>query len=471
MTTTAPRSLIAEHALAAGRKVVTAAAPNAAAAGIATYGQGGNAFDAALAACFVETIALPMKCGLAGDVVALFRVAGGPLQALISIGPGPSGLAHGHTLERTGPRSVGIPGAPDGYAFIARLAAMPLGDLVKPAIAAAEQGVVWTRVALGYVHEAEALLRKWNRACPYLPDGRIPAEGDLLRLPALADLLRDFAVQGAALFDGTAHGRAIVDHLAQLGGFLVEDDFRVRPARVAEPVRLSLGEHDTLFATPAPTHGARLLQAIDAHRAQGVPLVDAVLAARRNGRKHAPADTGTSVVTAADDQGNAIVVVHSNSFPRFGSGVVLPSGLVLNNRPGRGFSLDARPGEPNAPAAGVVPQTTLHAWALQRADALLMGATPGGINQMPWNAQVVTALLDGASVEQAVCAPHWALDDADELIAEDDADPHGALPVSKRVPALGFRSVEQVLRLSADATAPHHATADPRAGARALGLY
>ncbi|MCU1650877.1 MAG: gamma-glutamyltransferase [Pseudonocardia sp.] len=80
---------------------------------------------------------------------------------------------------------------------------------------------------------------------------------------------------------------------------------------------------------------------------------------------------GTSVVTAADTAGNAIVLVHSNSFQRYGSGIVVaPYGLVLSNRPGRGFTDD--PSHPNFPAPGRRPVTTLHAWAAETPDGSLL---------------------------------------------------------------------------------------------------
>ena len=47
-----------------------------------------SAADAAVAACLVEAVALPMKCGLGGDLVALARSKGGPIRALVSVGPG-----------------------------------------------------------------------------------------------------------------------------------------------------------------------------------------------------------------------------------------------------------------------------------------------------------------------------------------------------------------------------------------------
>ena len=93
-----------EMAAVTGPKVVTAAHSAAATAGTSAFSAGGNAFDAALAACFMETVALPMKAGLFGDLVALFRVRGGEFTSVVSVGAGPSGLAKGQTLERVGPR-------------------------------------------------------------------------------------------------------------------------------------------------------------------------------------------------------------------------------------------------------------------------------------------------------------------------------------------------------------------------------
>ena len=57
--------------------------------------------------------------------------------------------------------------------------------------------------------------------------------------------------------------------------------------------------------------------------------------------------------------GNVVVVVHSNSYPRFGSGIVVADyDLVLANRAGRGFTPE--PGHPNfpVPAAGRPPPCT-----------------------------------------------------------------------------------------------------------------
>lgn len=463
-------SVLAGTMTARGRLAVTSAVPQAASAGIQAFAKGGNAFDAALAACFVETVALPMKCGLAGDVVALFCRAGGPPQALLSIGGGPLALAQGAGLTQLGPASVGIPGAPDGYMRLHAMAHLSMASLVEPAVQAARHGVRWTATSLSYLTEARELLTRWSPESVYLKESA-PAPGDVLRLPGLADVLGEFAERGAAIFEGPL-GKMLLDTLTPLGGILSADDFRQRPARLTAPRRLVLGDRRTIWATPAPTHGHWLLEAMLRRPSDGVRhgateqlalLLELRAEARRMGR-HAQ-DDGTSVVTAGDDQGNLVVVVHSNSFPRFGSGIVLPNGLVLNNRPGRGFDPDAPAGSAAHARAGHTPPTTLHAWALQDACGLTLGATPGGVNQLPWNIQALDALMEGATPAQAVLRPRWACDAQQRVSAEHGVD----LPNAELLPAFSLRSALQMIRRT-----PAHdllAVADPRVNCAALATY
>ncbi len=451
-----------------GRRAVTAALPQSASAGMLAYAQGGNAFDAALAACFVETVALPMKCGLAGDVIALFQVRGGPVQTLFSVGAGAASLAT-NSLEKLGPKSVGVPGAPDGYATLQRMGRLPLERLVQPAVAAANNGVWWTRTSLSYLPESRELLQKWSPDCVYLA-GPEPKVGDRLHLPGLGSLLEEFARSGSELFFGAA-GAQLVRELAARGGFLREEDLQVRPARIVEPRVTEFADGARLYATPAPTHGGLLgevLQRLLTGQEQQATVVTQLLAlaraAGRDGR-----DPGTSLVTAADDEGNAVVVVHSNSFPRFGSGVVLSNGLVLANRPGRGFDLQAAPGSPNAPAPGKTPPTTLHAWALENRHGRTFGGTPGGVNQLPWNVQSVSELLQDRSLQEVVTSPRWSTDDSGKYSAE----PGAAIDVeqfgARMVAPLSNRSVQQLMRIRPDGSL--QAAADPRTNAQACAVY
>lgn len=475
---TTATALLRERSEAAGRRTVSAAVYQAASAGIAAYARGGNAFDAALSACFVETVALPMKCGLAGDVIALYRQAGGPVQAMVSVGGAPTALAHGRTLEPLGPASVGVPGAPAGYAALLDMASLGVDTLIQPALNAATFGVPWTRTGLSYLAESRELLQRWSPDCPYLQGD--PRAGDTFRLPGLGEWLRAFAREGAALFHGDL-GRRVVDEVQRRGGFLTLADLRTHPARRCEPVTATLGE-STLYATPGPTQGPQLLDVMRRLAAQGArepaahgterpsALVDIVRDVRAQARRQSRGanDDGTSVVTAADDAGNVVVIVHSNSFPRFGSGVVLPDGLVLNNRPGRGFDPQAEPGSPGHARSGAVPPTTLHAWALCQAGNAFWGATPGGINQLVWNSQALAGLLRGAAPGEVLLQPRWSLTPSGGLLAEAGLARDGALSGADGQPAFGARSVQQIVCI-ADGM-PTRAFADPRAGGIALAL-
>ncbi|ORE94236.1 gamma-glutamyltransferase [Stappia sp. 22II-S9-Z10] len=459
------RAVLARNARVAGPAVVTSAHPGATAAGAAALARGGNAFDAVLAAAFMETVLLPMKCGLAGDLVALYRRAGGPVETIVSVGAGALGLAEARP-ERVGPLSVGVPGAPDGYARLAAMARQDLATLVAPAVRAAEEGVEWSALALGYLTEALPVLARYSPDNPYAPGGRVPQEGDVRRLPGLGAWLTRFAERGAALFDGP-HGDRLAAFVAARGGVMARADFAQRPAVGAPAHRVAL-DGAVLHVTPAPTHGPALAEAV--HRAVGEPLerlpeiVRAVKAAARSAGRGGT-DGGTSCVTAADAEGNVAVVLHSNSFPQFASGLVLDDGLVLNNRPGRGFDLSAPADAPAAPRPGRVPPTTVHAFALERGGRLDAGATPGGVNQLPWNVQALAHLLAGDEPAEAITRPRWALDAADRLTAEPGAAAPGADPVA----AMALRSVHQILTVTPGR--PHEAAVDPRTGASALPVF
>jgi len=115
----------------------------------------------------------------------------------------------------------------------------------------------------------------------------------------------------------------------------------------------------------------------------------------------------TSYFAVADGDGNAISFIHSLS-NAFGSAVVAgETGVTLNNRAGRGFSLD--PNHPNVIAPGRRTMHTLNAYMIHRdGEPWLVGGTPGGDQQTQWNTQVTTGVVDhGMSVQEAAEAPRW----------------------------------------------------------------
>jgi gamma-glutamyltranspeptidase/glutathione hydrolase len=115
----------------------------------------------------------------------------------------------------------------------------------------------------------------------------------------------------------------------------------------------------------------------------------------------------TSYFAVVDVDGNAVSFIHSLS-AGFGSGVVAgDTGITLNNRVGRGFSLDER--HPNVLAPGKRTMHTLNAFLVCRnGQPWLVGGTPGGDQQTQWSTQVISGMVDhGLSPQEAVETPRW----------------------------------------------------------------
>ena len=120
------------------------------------------------------------------------------------------------------------------------------------------------------------------------------------------------------------------------------------------------------------------------------------------------ADGDTTYICVADGDGMMVSLIQSVSVA-FGSGVVAgDTGVLLNDRAGRGFSL--ADGDPNVYAPGKRTMHTLNCWLVTDDDGapVVAGGTPGGDGQPQWNLQMLSGLIDqGLDVQHAVEAPRW----------------------------------------------------------------
>ena len=119
-------------------------------------------------------------------------------------------------------------------------------------------------------------------------------------------------------------------------------------------------------------------------------------------------DGDTTYFCVADGNGMMVSLIQSVS-AAFGCGVVGgETGVVLNNRVGRGFSLES--GHPNIFEPGKRTMHTLNCFMVadEEGRMVITGGTPGGDGQPQWNLQLVSALIDDEfDVQATIDAPRW----------------------------------------------------------------
>jgi gamma-glutamyltranspeptidase/glutathione hydrolase len=117
-------------------------------------------------------------------------------------------------------------------------------------------------------------------------------------------------------------------------------------------------------------------------------------------------DGHTTSTVCVDAEGRAVSFIHSLAFT-FGARLTVPgTGVVLNNRLGRGAYLIE--GHPNEVMPRRKPLHTLNAWIHDHPQRGLehVGSCPGGDGQVQWNMQVLSHLVDhGSSPQEAVALP------------------------------------------------------------------
>lgn len=452
----------------------------ASAAGGAVLRDGGNAVDAAVAANLVLAVVTPYMCGAGGDLFALVAEPDGAVHGLASAGRTPAGLTldavraalpepHAGTLPDLGPLPVTVPGAVAGWhELLERHGTMGFGRLATDAIRLAEDGFPVSPTGTGaFVRSREryAGIPSWQAAF-----GHVETD-TLLRQQALAGFLRTIADQGPAALYGGELGQQLVAFLQAEGSSMSVADLAAHEVVSVVPLTTTYGDLEVL-ELPPPTQGVTALQALgvadrlrrrhedhDADEALRVHLqVEAVRGAMVDRDAHVadpdrmrvepgtlvtparldqlagavdpgraadwppatPAPGGTAYLCAADADGRTISLIQSN-FMGFGSGLVAPFGVALQNR-GAQLSLD--PGHVNAVAPSVRPlHTLIPALARRDGQVVLTFGTMGGDGQPQTHLQVLDRLRRGERLQDALAAWRFMVQPADGLVVVESRAP------------------------------------------------
>ena len=433
-------------------------------AGLHTLRRGGNAVDAIIAAAAVLNVVEPHCSQLGGDAFMLIWDAQeGKLTAINSSGAAPIGLRpelFDRQIPVSGFLSSTIPGQVAAWCeAMSRFGTISAARVLAEAIYYAEEGFAVSRdladTLWGNVSKLAAFP---STMAVFMPEGRPPERGDVLRQPDLARTLRTLARSGFRAFYEGRIARRIAQFWQANGGVIAADDLAAHQAKVLDPLQTTYRGY-TVYEQPPVSQGHILLQSLNlvetfdlaamghlsaealhvcieanklAHAdkdryttdpawsplprgllskeyaADRAALIDPERAMEfppTAGEPAAPEDT--TYLCCVDGRGTAVSYIQS-LFHGFGCGVVAegPGGL-LNNR-GCGFSLDAD--HVNYLEPGKKTVHTLNTYMVFRdGRPVVVGGTPGGDIQVQTNLQVLTGLLDfGRDPQQAAEDPRWS---------------------------------------------------------------
>lgn len=235
--------------------MVASAHPLASRAGYAVLAAGGTAADAAVAVQAMLGLVEPQSSGLGGGGFALhWDAALGELTSYDARETAPLAAGPDYWLDGdgrplpfwravAGGRSVGVPGTPKLLKVLhEKYGRLPWGDLLQPAIDAAEQGFAVSQRLAAAIPQAQGLDGfEAARAYFFDAEGRPLAEGATLRNPAYACTLRLMADRGAAPFYTGRIARDIVaaTRAGDNPGLLAMEDFARYRVIERAPVCLS----------------------------------------------------------------------------------------------------------------------------------------------------------------------------------------------------------------------------------------
>jgi gamma-glutamyltranspeptidase/glutathione hydrolase len=245
--------------------------PQATLAALDILRAGGNAMDAAIAACAVQCVIEPASTGIGGDNFCLYVPAGSSkVIAMNGSGRAPAAAtpealrAAGMTaMVNTSAHSVTVPGAVSAWEALNKAhGKLGLDRILQAAIGYAEEGFALSpRVASDWESSVGKLMKHPASARRFLRDGQAPALGTRFTQPELAKTLRAIAARGKKAFYEGEVAADIVATLRAAGGLHTEEDF-ARGADVAEFVEpISIKWRDMeVFQCPPNGVGMHVLQ-------------------------------------------------------------------------------------------------------------------------------------------------------------------------------------------------------------------
>lgn len=337
---------------------------------------GGNAFDAAIAALLTACVPEVVLASIGGGGFLMAHLAEtgetrlydffaeAPRRARppqeIEFYPIEADFGPATQVFHIGAGACATPGVVPGvFAIQEDLCRLPLSRLIEPAVLAARQGIALSDFeAYLFTVVAPILTATPEAAESFAPDGRLLQDGDVYREAGLADTLEALAREGLRLFTEGEVAQAIVDEAREFGGHLTHDDlasYRVErrtplawnyrdtkidlnppPSAGGTLIAFGLGLLDRMPQTPSGPSPVALAEVMaETNRVRAEQRMEAVTEDQVLEKHfaalhlHGRSTRGTTHISVIDSDGNAAAVTVSNGE---GCGrIVRNCGFMLNN--------------------------------------------------------------------------------------------------------------------------------------------
>ena len=443
------------------RNVVATSQPLAVAAGMDAYRRGGNAVDAALATAITLTVVEPISNGLGSDAFCILW-DGKQMHGLNASGCSPAGWTPAYfkslgSKPERGANVVTVPGAVSAWrAMSEKFGKLPFGDLFESAIRYASDGYLISPIVQQKWKAMEPILKDQPGFSEhFLPKGRTPHVGEHFVLKGAADTLAKIAASKGESFYRGEVAAAIARHSQANGGVMTAADLAAHSCEWVAPISQDYRGY-TMHELPPNGQGIAALMALGMlehfdlasmdpdgvdsqhvqieamklafadiaayvsdirfmERVKPAQLLDPAYLKARGGlidlkratdfKAGTPEKGGTIYLTTADQNGMMVSFIQSN-YMGFGSGMVAPGGISLQNR-GAGFVLND--GHPNQVGPNKRPFHTIIPAFLTRGGRPQMSfGVMGGNMQPQGHIQTLIRMLDYGQNPQAACdGPRW----------------------------------------------------------------
>src|SRR5690349_4453863 len=237
------------------------------AAGIRMLAQVGNAVDAGVATVLAATVTEQSRVGLGGEIPILIKMKDKPVIVISGVGVAGSKATAQFFEKRTnepweqpgriapipaiGPRAAITPGLVDGLLLaLEKYGTMSFAQVAAPAIEYADEGFPIGEEFADFLGQLQSYHAFWPASFRFFyPNGMAPKRGEVVKMPTLANTLRQMAaVEPKAKGDRAAKIRAVhdlfykgdiaaklADFMDTNGGLFTRDDLAKFHAEQEEP--------------------------------------------------------------------------------------------------------------------------------------------------------------------------------------------------------------------------------------------